>query len=262
MNKNCLSYWFPKLQAAGVPVPRTEVIRMPEAAHQQFGSFVNGEGGASAAAEAFSETVRTACVKMGFPCFLRTGQTSHKHDWKRTCFVSDGDSMLERICRLVEFSECADFLGLPWDVWAVREMLPTRPLAVLSKYGNFPLVKEVRVFVAHGMVRCWHPYWPEGAIRQGGCNDPDVIAQALDAASFVNKYASPFGDHWYTIASDVAKAFKDDEAFSVDLIPTSRITDDTGEYDCGWMVTDMALAARSFHWEGCPHAAKNGEAEK
>ena len=27
VNRNCLSYWFPKLLAAGVPVPRTEIVK-------------------------------------------------------------------------------------------------------------------------------------------------------------------------------------------------------------------------------------------
>lgn len=33
-------------------------------------------------------------------------------------------------------------------------------------------------------------------------------------------------------------------AWSVDILETER----------GWMVTDMAEAHKSFHWEGCPHA--------
>lgn len=33
-------------------------------------------------------------------------------------------------------------------------------------------------------------------------------------------------------------------AWSVDVLETRR----------GWFVTDMAEAARSFHWPGCEHA--------
>ncbi len=51
---------------------------------------------------------------------------------------------------------------------------------------------------------------------------------------------------YLALAQIVADVFKEDDAFSVDLLPTKR----------GWMVTDMALARRSFHWEGCDKAAE------
>lgn len=224
---------------------------MPEDVRMQVYSLLDG-GKESDLLQQFANRIYGSGKAMGFPFFLRTGQTSYKHRWERTCRVARDSDVAMHIIDLVEFSECCDIIGLPWHVWAVREMLPTKPLAILPRYGNFPLVPEVRCFVGNGKVKCYHPYWPKRAITEGGCTDPRVIEKSMDSVSFVNKYVSPLNDHWYAIASDVAKAFADDDDFSVDLIPTQTVCDEFDEYNCGWYVTDMALANRSFHWEGCP----------
>lgn len=244
VDKNCLSYWFPKLEAAGVPVPKTIILHMPEDCRKQIQAWVNGSDGGSAAVYQFVDNINSAAKSLGYPAFLRTGQTSHKHQWSLTCFMPDDKDTLNRITGLVEFSEIADFIGLNWSVWAVREMLPTKPLAILPNYQNFPLVKEVRCFVGGGKVLCSHPYWPEGAILEGVEADYELDPVAMtdaDESKLLAAMCANYDDGYRPIAQKVAIAFADDESFSVDLLPTDR----------GWFVTDMALANRSFHWAGC-----------
>jgi len=134
---------------------------------------------------------------------------------------------------LVEWSEMVDFLGLPVNVWAVREMLPTQPLFRCAGYKGFPVVREFRVFVDGSTVLYRNPYWPDGAIEEG---KPDVLnwrellrrANELtdDEATVINRLASQCGN---------AVGGK----WSVDVLETSR----------GWYVTDMAVAERSWGWK-------------
>jgi len=231
MNKNCLSYWFPKLLAAGVPVPRTNILTT------DIHLFDLLDGKTPDGFEDFIKALSASVLDIGLPCFLRTGQGSGKHQWKDTCCVTDIDLLSRHVAELVNWSACVDFIGLPFNVWCSREFLPVAPIAVLPDYGNMPLVKEIRCFVRGGNVVCHHPYWPADAICQG--YHPHAMPADLDAI-----VAASSDLDWPAakpLAETVAAAFKDDGAWSVDLLETTR----------GWYVTDMAEAERSFHWPGC-----------
>jgi hypothetical protein len=231
MDKNCLSYWFPKLQAAGVPVPETHIVRAPNL-------FSLLEGGTPEGFGEFIAELTALANSLGYPCFLRTGQGSGKHSWERTCFLQHADNIKQHVYELVEWSECVSLFGLPHDVWAVRKFLNTRPICLLPRYRNMPLVREVRAFVRGGKVECHHPYWPATAITDGftpGIHNPLAVEIIKEATDFDHGPA-------LALAETVAKAFADDDAFSVDVLETAD----------GWYVTDMALAARSWHWPQCP----------
>lgn len=252
-NRNCLSYWFPKLSAAGVPVPRTEIVRTTCNLSPLLDN--NTPDGWEDFLAELNAAIRklTDAANPTPPVFLRTGQGSGKHNWKRTCHLTDATKIGHHVAALVEWSEMVDFLGLPWNVWVVREMLPVDPVAVLPAYGDMPLVKEVRCFVRGGEVICCHPYWPQLAVADGfgmprdrtdgrvkGAGDSTRLADAV-ARSTPN---ADDKEQWMPLAERVAVAFADDGAWSVDLLATRK----------GWAVTDMAEAGRSFHWDGCPKA--------
>ena len=246
VGRNCLSYWFPKLSAADVPVPRTEII---DAGADWFQMIGIAEGprhresfeAATALIAHVSDAIRAAAEKVGgYPLFLRTGHFSGKHDWSRTCHVPDAASVPEHVAHLVYMSEMFAMAGeLPYRMWCVRELLPVDPVAVLPEYGNMPLVKEVRAFVQGGRVVCAHPYWPPGAIERGFGGSPGM-PQALEGIAL----RSADEQEWRPLSERVAAEFTGDGAWSVDLLATRW----------GWYVTDMAEAARSFHWDGCKHA--------
>lgn len=244
-NRNCLSYWFPKIPR-GVPCPLTEIVRWP-GDKLALTKLLDGE--TPEGYEAFIADLRTACLDVHItgPWFLRTGQGAGKHDWSRTCFVTDLDKLGHHVAALVEWSHLADFFGLAHDVWVVREVLPTTPVATLPLYGGFPLVKEIRAFVAGGEVKCWHPYWPAGAVRDGLISRRATQAnEEFHTANLACQVATPTGDDFAAvrpIIDMVAAAFATDGAWSVDLLETRH----------GWFLTDMAEAERSFHWTECPN---------
>lgn len=239
--RNCLSYWFPKLVAAGVPVPRTEIVRFDDGRDGwSLGDLIDGK-----AVDGFDRLLsdlRSAATRIGTgPWFLRTGQGSGKHDWSRCCYLTDLDKLPHHVAALVEWSHLVDMLGLRHDVWCVREFLPTEPVAVLPQYGNMPLVKEVRAFVRDGAIVCLHPYWPLESISHGLGRDQGDMAKRFYSA--IEPSIDESGPT-YKLLSQVAAALADDGAWSVDVLATKR----------GYYVTDMAIASESYHWTGCERA--------
>jgi hypothetical protein len=224
MNKNCLSYWFPLIESI-VPVPRTEIVRSGDMTPILDGEIPDGW-------HDLLDRLNAARVKIGGDCFLRTGQGSGKHHWSETCFLPEGKSLASHVVQLIEWSAMVDLLGLPSDVWCVREILLTSPVGVCEDYSGMPVCREFRFFAEAGVVKCFHPYWPLEALNEGGLY-------------------GDFHEGWYDefcrlddpepkrLAELVSAAVSG--AWSIDILESKR----------GWFVTDMAEAARSFHWEGC-----------
>lgn len=237
VDKNCLSYWFPKLVEAGVPVPRTEIVTA-EIDLIPLCDGITPEGFGR-----FTDRLVAAAKTIGSPpYFLRTGHGSGKHQWKNTCYWKDVSKVARNVYHLVTWSYTVDIIGLPVSTWVVREMLPVEPIALLPMYGNMPLATEARCFIQHGNIRCIHPYWPAGAIEHGlDPRDPGRVSEAMKLYNTVCQWPHRMHKRLRKIVSTVGEAFRHDGSWSVDVLLTKR----------GWVVTDMALAARSFHWETC-----------
>ena len=234
-----LSWWFPKIEAAGVPVPRTKIIQMPPDAQRSLWECFGGEPG-TGDEKAFLDDLKAAATAMGFPCFLRTDHTSDKHSWENTCFLKAADDVPQHVYNLAESSEImggiGGIVGLPWDVWVVREFLPTMPLGVCPVYGNMPLCREFRFFVDDGKVICKHPYWPREALEQGGVDEEQIDLMVLELSS----HEKADGEKLRLLAEKTGQAVPG--AWSIDILETRN----------GWYVTDLAEAHKSFHWDDCP----------
>ena len=244
MDKSCLSWWFPKIMDAGLPVPKTTILRCDsEAAPSLYRHFDNQPVGVKGSD--FLGQVEAAVREMCLPCFLRTGQTSGKHSWKRTCHIQDVSDVVQHVVDLIEFSECADFFGLPWGVWAVREMLPTKP--VMAAYEGMPVCREFRVFVDDGLILCKHPYWPIAALQGGSPRDWDTD-ELLTEEDVENRGHAlwELDDADCKLVLDLASraGAACGGLWSVDILDT----------ELGWFVTDMAVMDLSWHWPGCPNA--------
>lgn len=240
IDKTALSWWFPRIEAAGLPVPRTKLLKMPHDAAVAIWATFDGkdspDGGT--AMKRFAAEIADAAAEFGYPFFLRTDMTSGKHYWKDTCFIASADIIAQHVFNIAEFSECVDAIGLLWDTWAVREFLSPILLGVCPRYGNMPVCREFRFFVTDGKVQCWHPYWPRHALEDGGAIfDFDYGAMSSLDADTEREFIG--------IAEAAGRAVGG--AWSVDILET-RI---------GWYITDMAEAHKSFHWEGCEHGVES-----
>lgn len=233
MDLTSMSYWFPLLETAGLPVPRTKTVTMPPELCKSILMVLYGEVPEIDPREhPFLEELKKAVIEIGTPCFLRTAMTSAKHSWDKSCFLSDAEELIKHVYAIAEFSEIADFCGLPYDTWFVRELLPSIKFGICPHYDNMPVAREFRFFIEDGVSHCFHPYWPLEALRDGGWKGTDAeyleLCRPGDDESIMRE-----------LANKVGAAIEG--SWSVDLLQTER----------GWFVTDMAEAHKSFHWEGC-----------
>lgn len=235
-DRNCLSYWFPRLQATGVPVPATRWLTTDV----ELDELVDGK-----APHGFNDLVRQlelfAGEVGGYPVFLRTGHGSGKHEWKRTCFVRRRFDIAQHVVALVEWSHVVDMFGLPTSTWAVREMLPTQ-VGFHAFDGNMPITVERRYFVNEGRVVGHHPYWPPDAIENASTGDFELILDRMSVES------ADEVDELTALSEVAAAAF--DGSWSIDWLWT---------VDRGWVCIDMADAWDSFRWSAYPSAPSDAD---
>ena len=242
-DRNCLTYWFARIEEAGLPVPKTRVVRIPtDSIYVDLMRPIDGRP-FQGPALAWLEVLKLAVAEIGVPCFLRTGQTSGKHEWEKTCHVPTVESVPAHVLSLIDFSEAACIPGLDWRVWAVRELLPTKPLAII--YRAMPLCREYRCFVDGGELLCSHPYWPwEPVVREfwGDSESIDIDSIYHAATTVTDRERQEIEE----LAKRAGAACGG--RWSVDILDTER----------GWYVTDMAVMEESWHWPGCLNAPENG----
>jgi hypothetical protein len=248
-DKTCLSYWFPVLVRAGIPVPPTVVIDAGEEWRKMIG-FMDGQD-ADPLPE-LCEKVRNAAVSAeigGYPIFLRTGHGSGKHGWSRTCYVNDPRHIAQHIGAIIEWSEMVDIMGLPYRIWAVRKFLHLDYR--FKAFEGMPIANEWRAFISGGSIVCVHPYWPietlEGHVAGAFRVDRESLGMVETDTSWREAHSDMFNreppEGAVSLARSVAAAFNGDGSWSVDVCRTVE-----GE----WLVTDMAEAHKSYHFPGCP----------
>jgi len=231
LQKNCISYWLPKLaENTNIRIPETHIMRTD----CEIGRCLEGNID-SLSFQTFLKSLGKLCDLIGYPCFLRTGQTSGKHDWKDTCCLNSKGNLTGNVLALSEFSECAGFIGLPYDVWAVREMLPTVPL-FHAFHGKMPITEEYRFFSINGKIQCRHPYWPASCIREPSVDD---WKEKLEAA--------------YATGTEQGEAFMQ-ASLAIEAVPGDDWSVDVLWTENGWYVIGMALADQSYHDPSCVFA--------
>lgn len=225
LHVNSLNFWFPKIEAAGLPVPRTLIAT----ADCDLTSLIDGE--LPSCWHDLIAHLKLFAEEIGLPCFLRTGHTSGKHSWNETCYLESLDDLETQVANLVEYSVLADIMGLPTDVWAVRELIETEPL-FYAFHGRMPIVREFRLFVRDDKIEHIQPYWPSDAIEAP--SDPDWHAILTKASKLWPHDTSLCG-----LAVQAVEAVGGGY-WSVDFLRDKN--------EKAWL-TDMADGDRSFRWE-------------
>lgn len=223
---NDLAYWFPLIQEGGLPVPKTRIVTTDV----ELVDLLDGR--MPVGYEAFFSDLGNAARNIGYPCFLRTGHGSGKHEWSDTCYLTDPNDLGTHVYALIEWSHLVDMMGLPHQTWVVRQLIPTRYLFRCQAWRGFPVTREFRVFVKDGAVEAIYPYWPPTAVEQG---QPDAVnwrvllAMASELASYERETL--------TMLAEKASAAVGGGYWSVDFL---RALDDR------WWLTDMADGERSY----------------
>lgn len=228
-----LDYWFPKIEAAGIPVPKTILIPTDVDLHH----FMDAQR--PPRLDELIAPIREAILKVGCPAFLRTGYTSGKHDFRRSCFVesADPDAIARHIYGIYEYSEMTQITGLPLDLWVVREYLNVH--ALFTAFNGLPIAREFRIFCEKGMPTQYQPYWPEGAISDHsnyGGSLPDDWRDRLRDLNTIS-----VGELWMLHNMSQSAASIDglvEHDWSIDWLWT---------VDRGWVLIDMAEKRHSYH---------------
>jgi len=107
-----------------------------------------------------------------YPMFMRTDQSSAKHEWKDTCFIKSRDSLRHNLSFLIENHEMNNMAGeLGYEAIVFREFLELESYFTTDFYGDFPVNKEVRCFIRDGKLESMHNYWFEDAVERGHPHD-------------------------------------------------------------------------------------------
>lgn len=228
-DRNDLAWWHPRIAPLGVPLPRTEIV----ATTVDLSPLLDGE--TPDGYTGFLNDLTEKAATIGYPCFLRTGHTSAKHDWERSCYVPDVLSLRQRVFELVEQSALLDFLGLPTTTWVVRELLDLD--VRFRAFRGTPIATERRFFVRDGKWLCSHFYWPEDSIRKPSTTRWRTLLREMERTSELDE---PLLVPWAVRAGLALGG-----AWSVDF---ARLRSGS------WVLIDMAEMDRSFHATPCPHA--------
>lgn len=227
MNPNSALIWLPPIQAAGLPVPRTEIVRYNP---QDLFPMLDGQK----YADSFPlDELRAACDRIGFPVFLRSDLSSAKHSGKRAWRIESQDEVVRAMCFTFEDNELK-WIADATQAFLIRELLPLKHS--FKAFNGLPIARERRLFADQHRVYCSHPYWPENAFeRQRGLPEdwPAQLAE-LSVAPVADEC-----DMLQRLSLDAVRAIGEG-AWSVDWAQ-----DVNGK----WWLLDMATAAASWHPE-------------
>lgn len=247
MRDNSLAFWFPilkNLRGEGISVPETVFIDTNEfdpncvvALRKMFWMEDMTEEDKKSLIK-FIASVEMAANKIGCPIFLRSGNTSNKHDWLDSCYVKEVKDIASHIQNIAEHSMMADMKGgWPVNIWALRKLIPTKP--IFTAFNGFPVTREFRAFFRDHKLECIHPYWPLESL-DGYTKDEKWKNKLLR----MNRLSRDEVNVLCAMTLKVAEHF--DGWWSLDWLYGK---------DKKWYAIDMAKGEDSFHWKGCTYAA-------
>lgn len=234
-------YWLPTAQKHA-PTPKTIIVPVK---HELM--FLC-DGITPKGYDELLKNIENAVNEIGWPAFIRTGQTSNKHSWKYTCGGCKSPADLPRIIgNLTEISGMAD---LPLVCFMVREMLPTKP--IFLAFEDMPVTREFRFFAENGEITHIQPYWPEDALlmRKREWDDPNTERKPYvkdDVPDWKDKLSlmSALSTQEYGMLAEMSKAISKELPLPQGGWSIDWLQDSNGK----WWLTDMAVEILSYRWE-------------
>ncbi len=248
---NCITKWFPTLLELSINVPETRIFHADKAARTYMLKLVWGE--AAEEPKSYRELIDAisgAVKELGSPAFFRSGITSAKHSYADSCYLRNAESRTieENLLQIVEYSEMADMMGLPRDVWVVRKFIKGE--YGFTAFAHMPVAREFRFFARDGDFLCHHPYWPPDSIVRPMDIDMDITELSQEQATErLNHTQRPLQtDEFMPMMGHTMEITKRlGGGWSVDWMYDAK--------NKRWVLIDMAVMEMSFHWPGC----SNGE---
>jgi hypothetical protein len=144
-------------------MPRTLIRKLEKSEIRKFGDWV--EGRYSEEITTVLNDIKVLAKSLRYPIFLRTDLASGKHSYKDSCYVLSEKNLERNLAGVIEFNQCADIMGLPFEAIVVREFIKLEA-PFKAFWGELPIAKERRYFIKDGKIDGRYPYWPEGAIKR------------------------------------------------------------------------------------------------
>jgi len=222
---NSLLYWFPAVERAGIPHPRTKIVWV---GWKNLCAVLDDKP----LPENVCRDIVAAVEDIGYPLFMRTDLHSAKHDFADTCYVADASVLLAHIGALIEADNMMCFLGDDSQALVFREFLDLE--STFMAFRDMPVARERRVFVIEGKAICSHPYWPKGALyKQRKALPPDWRTQLRNLSLLRQGDGVRLRQYAEMVGHLVPGAWSIDFAW----VPVRG----------DWYLIDMALAKHSWH---------------
>jgi len=154
---NSALIWFPPIQAAGLPVPRTMFV---EYEPMSLWPICDGQ---EPRADFPIEKLKETAALMGYPLFVRTDLASAKHDGPKSYRANSEADLLRCLGRTFEDNACKDIVDFT-RCWMLREFLTIGHS--FTAFGGLPIGREWRFFADQDGLKCHHFYWPEEAFEK------------------------------------------------------------------------------------------------
>jgi len=238
-NLNSMLEWYPLIEKV-VSTPKTVMIPLQEI--EDLDTFIS---------PAYDNEVKNTEMKRlvdkaekasqslgGYPIFLRSDQTSNKHDWNNTCYVTNNQSLAAAIARIFEFSLMVD---IGFKAVILREFL-TLPHE-FHAFNGMPVSKEFRFFIKNGEVQCRHPYWFPSCMRR--VDDNNWLPKLRKLQELDPTTQNLLDEISMKVSKAVESLQTPNNYWSIDFCYAEKI---------GWLVTDMAIGEDSYHYGTCPNA--------
>lgn len=182
-NPNSMLTWWPRVAPLPIPTPRTALLEepVPGLLMRWLWQCEGEETLSHEDATAWSEylgALRRAAQRIGYPVFLRTDHTSHKHAYEASCFLLTEGAFSRHLYEVIIAHGLA--FGMPdAAAMAVREWLDLD--SSFTAFNGMPVAAERRYFVRDGRVECHHPYWASTDAR---------VTRVIQGSTFTQQFLS------------------------------------------------------------------------
>lgn len=237
---NSLFTWYPLIKNLGIPTPRTVMIPMRKHFGDSNEALSYGRPSTDPEMRRLVDEAQKAAHELGgYPVFLRSNESSNKHDWIDSCYITDDEGVEPGIKNIYEFTLMVMF-GLDFRGVAMREFLRLR--SVFKAFSGMPIAREFRFYIRKGKVLCWHPYWPPASIQRATVDD--WLPRLKRISGMNDREEALLRDFCILVAEAVRGVNPPADYWSIDFCETTRSK---------WYLTDMARGEDSYHWATCPN---------
>lgn len=166
--------WWDAVKNLDIPMPKSIIIELTDEEKVEIQSSYRG----TEISDSLLSKLGDRADEIGYPLFMRTDQTSCKHDWEDTCFIESRAVLKHKLRRLMEENSTLGMLGLPVDAIVFREYIPMA--TVFKAFHGMPVNPERRIFAEGGKIIGNHAYWIEPAMRfRKGTEEPSDWKEKL-----------------------------------------------------------------------------------